>query len=149
LDIKSELNLEESAIGKELKLGTVYLTAFRELILNKVTSINTTLVNKVFSHLLILKDITKLILTTDPFIYTLNTFSSRYTLDIFLGIIVDTGVSKKSTANYGQFQALQQSNPAKELELDTFIKGQVTVQFRIRSISSIGTINIYTLIGEV
>ena len=33
--------------------------------------------------------------------------------------------------------------------MNTSIKGQVTVQFRIGSISSIGTTNIYTLIGEV
>ena len=59
-----------------LKLGTVYLTAFGELMPNKITSINTTLANKAFSHLLILKDITKPILTTDFFIYTLNTSSS-------------------------------------------------------------------------
>ena len=43
---------------------------------NKATSINTILANKAFSHLLILKDITKLILTTDPFIYILNISSS-------------------------------------------------------------------------
>ena len=34
------------------------------------------LANKVFSYLLILKDITKPILTTNPFIYTLNISSS-------------------------------------------------------------------------
>jgi hypothetical protein len=66
---------------------------------------------------------------------------------VFLGIVVDTGASKKSTAGYSQFQALQQSNPA--MELDTSTKGQVTVQFRIRSTSSIGTTNVHTLIGEV
>ena len=43
---------------------------------NKVTFISAVLANKAFSHLLILKDITKFILTTDPFIYTLNTLSS-------------------------------------------------------------------------
>ena len=59
--------------------------------------------NKAFSHLLILKDITKPTLTTDPFTYTLNTPSSWYTLDVFLGIIVDTGASKKSIAGYSQF----------------------------------------------
>ena len=40
---------------------------------NKATSISTVLANKTFSHSLTLKDITKPILTTDPFIYTLNT----------------------------------------------------------------------------
>ena len=67
---------------------------------NKVTFINTALANKAFSYLLTLKDITKPTLTTDPFIYTLNTPSSRYTLDVFLGIIVNTGVSRKSIASY-------------------------------------------------
>ena len=70
---------------------------------NKVTSINTALANKAFSYLLTLKDITKFTLTTDPFIYILNTPSSRYTLDIFLGIIVNIGASRKSIASYSQF----------------------------------------------
>ena len=43
---------------------------------NKATSINTILTNKAFSHLLTLEDITKPILTTNPFIYTLNIYSS-------------------------------------------------------------------------
>ena len=43
---------------------------------NKVTFISTILANKAFSHLLILKDIIKPILTTNPVIYTLNTLSS-------------------------------------------------------------------------
>ena len=43
---------------------------------NKVTFISTILANKAFSHLLILEDITKFILTTDFFIYILNISSS-------------------------------------------------------------------------
>jgi len=43
---------------------------------NKVTSISAVLANKAFSYLLILEDITKPILTTDPFIYILNISSS-------------------------------------------------------------------------
>ena len=70
-------------------------------------------------------------------------------MDVFLGIIVDIGASKKSTASYSQFRALQWSNLAMELELNTSIKGQVIVQFRIRSTSSIGTVDVHTLIGEV
>ena len=103
MDIKSKLNLEESNNKKELKLGIIYLIAFRELIFNKVAFINTILANKVFSHLLILKDITKPILTSNPFIYILNTSSFQYTLNIFLGIIVNTGASRKSIAGYSQF----------------------------------------------
>ena len=67
---------------------------------NKVTSINTALANKAFSYLLTLKDITKPILTTDPFIYILNILSSQYTLNMFLGIIVNIKVNKKSIASY-------------------------------------------------
>ena len=100
MDIKSKLNLEESINKKELKLGTIYLIAFGELMPNKVTFISTILANKAFSHLLILKDITESILTTNPFIYTLNIFSSQYTLNLFLGIIVNIKVSRKSIASY-------------------------------------------------
>ena len=103
MDIKSKLNLEEPANKKKLELSTVYLTAFKKLIPNKATSISTVLANKAFSHLLILEDMTKPTLTTNPFIYTLNTPSSQYTLDMFLGIIVDIGVSRKSIASYSQF----------------------------------------------
>ena len=76
MDIKSELNLKEPANKKELKSGTIYLTAFKKLILNKATFINTILANKVFSYLLILEDMTKPILTTDLFIYILNISNS-------------------------------------------------------------------------
>ena len=67
---------------------------------NKATFISTILVNKAFSYLLILEDIIKFILTTNPFIYTLNTPSSWYTLDVFLGIVVNIGVNRKSIAGY-------------------------------------------------
>ena len=76
MDIKSKLNLEEPANGKELKLGTIYFTAFRELMPNKAIFINTVLANKAFNHSLILKNRTKPTLTINLFIYTLNTLSS-------------------------------------------------------------------------
>ena len=74
--MKSKLNLEELANKKKLKLSIIYFTAFKKLMPNKATFIYTILANKAFSHLLILKDITKPTLTTDLFIYTLNTPSS-------------------------------------------------------------------------
>ena len=67
---------------------------------NKATSISVILANKAFSYLLILEDIIKFTLTTNPFIYTLNTLSSWYTLNIFLGIIVNIKVSRKSITSY-------------------------------------------------
>ena len=67
---------------------------------NKATFISTILANKVFSYLLILKDITKPTPTTNPFIYILNTPSSWYTLDMFLDIIVNIKVNKKFITSY-------------------------------------------------
>jgi hypothetical protein len=103
LDIESEFNLEKPTNRKESESGITYLTAFEELTPNKAISINIILANKTFSHLLILEDMTKPILATDPFIYILNISSSRYTSDVFLGIIINTRTSRKSTAGYGQF----------------------------------------------
>jgi hypothetical protein len=73
---------------------------------NKITSMSIILTNKAFSYLLILGDITKPILVTNPFIYILNISSSWYISDVFLGIIINTRASKKSTTGYSQFQAL-------------------------------------------
>ena len=69
MDIKFELNLKEFTNRKELKLNIVYFIAFKELIFNKVIFISAVLANKVFSYLLILKNIIKPILTINPFIY--------------------------------------------------------------------------------
>jgi hypothetical protein len=106
LDIKSKLNLEKPTNRKESESGITYLMVFGELIPNKATSISTILTNKVFNYLLILEDITKPTLITNPFIYILNISSSRYTSDMFLNIIINTRTSKKSTTSYNQFQVL-------------------------------------------
>ena len=76
MDIKFKLNLEEPANEKELELGIIYLIALRELTPNKVTFINTIFANKAFNYLLTLENIIKITLTTNPFIYILNTSSS-------------------------------------------------------------------------
>jgi hypothetical protein len=106
LDIKSKVNFKKPTNKKESESSTTYLTTFGELISNKTASINIILANKAFSYSLILEDMTKPIPVIDPFIYILNTSSSRYTSDMFLGIIIDTKTSRKSTAGYSQFQAL-------------------------------------------
>jgi hypothetical protein len=103
--------------------------------------------NRAFSHSLTLEDMTKDTLATNPFTYTLNTSSSQYTSNVFLGIVIDIGVNKKSIASYSQFLALQQSSPS--IELNTSTKGQVIVQFDIGSTSSIGTTNVHTPIGQI
>jgi hypothetical protein len=70
------------------------------------------LANKAYNHATTTIDTTTIeitikitITTSNPFVYTLNT-KLRYTLAVFIGIIIDTGALKKSTASYGQFQAL-------------------------------------------
>jgi hypothetical protein len=97
MDIKFKLNL------KELKQpSTTYFITFKDLIPNKATFISIELANKVFSHLLIVVDITKIATTalnTNPFAYSANT-KLQYTLTVFIGIIIDIGALKKSTASY-------------------------------------------------
>ena len=66
---------------------------------------------------------------------------------VFMGIIIDTGASRKSTAGYGQFQALQAID--KSVSLNTLTKGQVTIQFGIGVSTSIGTIDVNSPIGKV
>jgi hypothetical protein len=100
LDIESKLNLEKPINRKELESGITYLMAFGELLFNKATSMSIILANKAFSYLLILEDMTEPTLVINPFIYILNISSSRYTSDMFLGIIIDTRASRKSTAGY-------------------------------------------------
>jgi hypothetical protein len=75
------------------------------------------------------------------------TAKSRYTSIVFVGIMVDTGTSKKFTAGYGQFQALQRVN--QNIRLDTLTKGQVSIQFGIGMAFSIGTVEINSPIGKV
>jgi hypothetical protein len=128
--------------------GTTYLTSFGELTHSEATHVSRTLADKAYSHSLTSTDTTKPAPTEDTLSYLSNT-NSRYNSDTFRGIVIDTGASTKSTAGYDQFQALQRSNPALELELDTSTKGQVTVQFGVGSASSIGTTNVHTPIGKV
>ena len=69
----------------------------------------TDLANKAFSHLVTALDSaipfiqTPLITDKDPFTYNITT--SCYTVDRFLGIIIDIRASKHSTAGYSQFLA--------------------------------------------
>jgi len=79
----------------------------------------------------------------DPFSYTANT---RYTGD-FVGIMIDTGASTKSTAGIGQFDALQKLDS--KVALDVSTKGQVKIQFGIGMAPSIGSTDIDTPIGQV
>jgi hypothetical protein len=65
-----------------------------------------TLADKAFSHLVITIDnIVPPMTDQDPFTYNATTFTSRYTADKFIGIMIDTEASKRSIAGYSQFLA--------------------------------------------
>ena len=87
---------------------------------HKVISIAATLANKAFSHLVTTTDnIVPLITDQDPFTYNITISTSRYTIDNFIGIMIDTGVSKQSIAGYSQFLAFKRLNTG--IQLNTTI----------------------------
>src|SRR6266700_2012788 len=80
-----------------------FLTTLRTLSTDKAASISVKLANKAYTYLFMISiDTIDPAIITDPFIYSM-TAKSRYTSIVFIGIIIDTGVSKKSTASYRQF----------------------------------------------
>ena len=79
------------------------------------------LVNRAFSHLLTAENLAETNSSDiDLFIYSMSTSRSHYTSSIFIDIIINTGVLRKSTADYRQFQVLQETDPT--LELNILIK---------------------------
>src|SRR5438045_9219110 len=66
---------------------------------------------------------------------------------MFMGIMIDTGASQKSTAGHGQLMALRATNMA--IQMDTLTKGQVSIQFGIGIATLIGTICIDSPIGTI
>ena len=73
---------------------------FRDLISNKATSTCIKLAIKAFSYLFTIINTTEITtLNTNPFVYNTST-KSHYTSTIFIGIIINIGASRKSTADY-------------------------------------------------
>jgi hypothetical protein len=96
LDVTADDNLKEQD-------SDCFLTTFGTLFANKAAFVSTELVNKACAHLLTtLTDATGPATEADLFVYS-TTAMSRYTFTVFVGIMVDTSVSKKSTAGYRQF----------------------------------------------
>ena len=77
--------------------------------MEKATSISVELANKAYIYLLIALELTTESTTepyteTDPFAYnTAITIALQYTLTVFIGIIINIGTLRKSTASYSQF----------------------------------------------
>ena len=63
-----------------------------------------------------------------------------------MGIIIDTKAFKYFIIGYSQFLILQKIN---KVQLNKSIRGTVSVQFKIGSISFINSIKVATLIGTV
>ena len=63
-----------------------------------------------------------------------------------MGIIIDTKASKYFITGYSQFLILQKIN---KVQLNKSIRGIISIQFKIGSISSINFIKVATLIGIV
>ena len=119
-----------------------YLTMYGELEPVQAAALTNTLADRAFNHWL---DPT--VEHTNACSYAASDIKSRYNSDNFMGIVVDTGASTKSTVGRDQFLALQRIIPS--LRLDTSTKGQVNVQFGVGHASSIGTATVQTPIGEV
>jgi len=79
-----------------------------------------TLADKAFGYLVITIDnIVPLITDQDPFTYNTTTSTSRYTVDKFIGIIINIEASKQSTVGYSQFLVFQR--------LDTNVQLNTTI----------------------
>jgi len=95
--------------------------------MEEATFISVELANKACIYLLTALELTTEFTTepyieTDLFAYsTAITIALQYTLIVFIGIIINIGASRKSTAGYGQFQALQAVD--KSVSLNTSTKG--------------------------
>jgi len=103
LDIDANKNTNNNNSEEELEdPNGYYLILFGTLIIDKATSISVELANKAYAYLLTATSIEPTT-ETNPFNYNTTTAASRYTSIVFMGIIINTSVLKKSTAGYRQF----------------------------------------------
>ena len=78
-------------------------------------------------------------------IYILH--STRYSSELFHGIMPDTGAAGISTAGEPQYLALQKLDPT--VKLNTSSVGSQTIQFGKGSTTSLGTIQVNTPFGTI
>jgi hypothetical protein len=131
-----------------------FITSFGALEPQRAFDITTNLANQSLTHALTGTDTTSNSTVTDstatdstatdsdPFIYTTT---SRYTSDVFYGVMIDTGASRKSTAGYGQYLAYKKVH---DTAINTMTAGAINVQFGIGSTPSIGSIIVNTPVGQ-
>jgi hypothetical protein len=103
LDIDANKNTNNNNSEEELEdPNSYYLILFRTLTIDKATSISVELANKAYAYLLTIT-FTEPITETKPFNYNTITAALRYTSTVFIGIIINTSILKKSIASYRQF----------------------------------------------
>ncbi|KAI9034746.1 Ribonuclease H-like domain, partial [Aspergillus affinis] len=140
---------ETDLIEEEYNLIDTFVTSFGSITTEQAMITTSELTNRSFTHCINDQKFSNPIVDTDPFSYNATITSAsdtRYNSKIFMGIMIDTGASSKSTAVYGQFQALQNTE---NITLDTSTAGQVNVQFGIGITSSIGSAKVSTPIGNI
>ncbi|RKF84264.1 hypothetical protein GcM1_129009 [Golovinomyces cichoracearum] len=130
-----ELNEQISSFDKT----NIFVTSYGQVNGHKVVS----KLNDQSTYLLITKS-DEHFSKTGPFTYKTK---NRYTSDKFYGIMIDKGASSWSTAGYGQYLAYKAFN--NNVKIDTSKSGAVTVQFGIRSTSSVGSVTIQSSIGTI
>jgi len=79
-----------------------YLILFGTLTTDKATSISVELANKAYTYLFTIIS-TEPTIETNLFNYNTTTAALRYTSTVFIGIIINTSMLKKSMAGYRQF----------------------------------------------
>jgi len=100
-DIDANKNTNNNNSEEELEdPNSYYLILFRTLTIDEATSISVELANKAYAYLLTATSMEPTT-ETDPFNYNTITAALRYTSIVFMGIIINTGALKKSTAGYG------------------------------------------------
>ena len=96
------LPLSESGV----KDSNCFLITLRTLFTNKAVSTSIELANKAYAHLFTASaDIIDPVTTTNPFAYSM-TAKLCYTSIVFIGIIINISIFKKSITSYRQFQVL-------------------------------------------
>ena len=141
IDMNPDLNL-----NTDMSEAETFCTTVGQVEKQEAVSMANLLANKVFTHSFLSTDLEPNSADNDPFTYT-TTSISRYNSTQFVGIMVDTGASTRSTAGYGQFLAFQQLDPT--AQIDTATQGMVEVQFGIGSSSSLGSYVVATPVGKV
>jgi len=100
LNIDTNKNTNNNNSEEELEdPNSYYLILFGTFTIDEATSISIELANKACAYLFTIISIEPTT-ETDPFNYNTTTAALRYTSTVFMGIIIDTGVLKKSMAGY-------------------------------------------------